>query len=194
MKRLISVSLISLMLGFVIANAQMYTNKPDSIYHRHRGMMGDNGKNFFMQHRMPNVMHMQNRDMASSVMQMKPYIRIVKRLPDMQKELSLTDVQVEKLIDLQTGYMKQKADLKADLTKKELKLKNLLHNNASSKEVSEQLKSCAASMADIGVAAYETANKMKSVLNDSQNKQLDEILSKHRAGKQFGHCIKSDND
>lgn len=103
----------------------------------------------------------------------------------MQQELSLTDNQVEKLIDLQTSYFKQKADLKADLAKKELKLKNLLQANAPSKEVGELLKGCAASLTDIGVAAYETANKMKSILNDSQKKKLDELISKFKAKREF---------
>ncbi len=114
------------------------------------------------------------RNMMSSASLLRQYVWIANWLPEMQNELSLTDDQVTKLIDLQTIMVKHNADLKAELTKKELMLKSLLDKNASSKDVGDQLKSCDASRIDIAVSTYETANKMKGVLNESQLKQLEE--------------------
>jgi Spy/CpxP family protein refolding chaperone len=114
----------------------------------------------------------------ATIQQMMPYLETVKRLPGMQQELSLNDDQVIKLIDLQTAFLKQEVDLKADMIKEELKLKTLLQSDASAKDISEQLKSCAASHIDIGVAAYETANKMKTILNDTQKKEMNEVVAK----------------
>jgi hypothetical protein len=101
-------------------------------------------------------------------------IWIVNRAPEMQQQLSLTDDQVTRLIDLQTSEVKQIVDLKADLSKKQMKLKRLIDANSSSKDVGAQLTVCATSSADIGLSYYETANKMKAVLNDSQERSLDQ--------------------
>ena len=120
------------------------------------------------------------------VRQLMPYIMLVKKLPAMQQELALTDDQVSKLADLQATFEKQKADIKSDLIKKELKLKNLLKSNASPEEINKQLTACAASRINLAVAAYDTAGKMKSVLNDSQKKKLEEFIEKHHPmEKQF---------
>jgi LTXXQ motif family protein len=109
----------------------------------------------------------------SPVSLLRKFARIVKRVPEMQDELSLTDDQVIKLIDLQTAFVKKTADLRADLTKKELKLKSLISSNASSEVIGEQLKSCALTGVEIGTSIYESANKMLAVLTGSQKKILD---------------------
>jgi Spy/CpxP family protein refolding chaperone len=85
---------------------------------------------------------------------------------------------------IKSAFKKQKADLKAELIKKELKLKNLLKNNASSKEISDQLTACAASKVSIGVAAYETANNMKNVLNETQKQKLNRRLERFHSMEQ----------
>ncbi len=104
---------------------------------------------------------------------LRKFVWIVKRVPEMQDELSLTDDQVIKLIDLQTAFVKKAAELRADLTKKELKLKSLISSNASTAEIGDQVKTCASTGVEIGIAAYDTANKMLTVLTDSQKKILD---------------------
>ena len=157
--------------------------------HMHQGMngymMGNGMGNMMDYNMMGNMGYGMNRmgngmmnyagygNMTLPVGLLREYIWIVNRVPEMQEELSLTDDQVTKLIDLQTGETKEIADLKADLAKKQIKVKSLIAGNASSKEVEVQLTGCAASSVDIGVSFYDTANKMRAVLNDSQKKDLD---------------------
>ncbi len=187
MKKMAIAFIVAISLGMLIpVNAQMHGNMTKDSTHwegMHKKMMSNHGnigdmKENGMRERKPWMMHDGRGNKMSVERQLMHYAILVKRLPGMQNELGLTDDQVSKLVDLQTAFIKQKADLKADLTKKELKLKNSLKNNASSKEISEQLTSCAASRISIGVAAYETANNMKSVLNDSQKQKLNERFEK----------------
>ncbi len=114
---------------------------------------------------------------------LRKFVWIVKRVPEMQDELSLTDDQVIKLIDLQTAFVKKAADLRADLTKKELKLKSLISSNASTVEIGDQMKTCASTGVEIGISAYDTANKMLTVLTDSQKKILDANWNRAKQNK-----------
>jgi hypothetical protein len=142
-----------------------------------KGQMG-NMREKGMQQKKFEMMHENGINSLSPEKQLMHYVLLVKKLPGMQQELNLTDDQVSKLIDLQAVYAKQKIDLKADLTKKELKLKSLLQSNATSKEISDQLSACAAVRICIATSAYETANKMKSMLNDSQKKKLNNRIER----------------
>jgi Spy/CpxP family protein refolding chaperone len=184
MKSSIIISVFALVFGLMASmNAQMPSGMAHDSTHwegSHHGMMNEDMKIYHMDKGMQqDRMHSHNRMKMTPLAQMMPYIETVKGLPDMQKELSLSDDQVSKLVDLQAAYIKQNADLKADLTKKDLKLKSLLQSNAAGTEINLQLKSCAATQIDIGVAAYETANKMKALLNDAQKKKLMEKMEKH---------------
>lgn len=109
-------------------------------------------------------------------MHMKKYMMLVNKLPNMQKQLSLTDEQVNQLIDLQTEFRKQHVDHQAQLIKKQMKMEKMLENNASVSEVKKQMQQCAESMVNIKLAAYETAGKMKALLNSEQKEQLQNMM------------------
>lgn len=128
-----------------------------------RGMMG-NGK-------CPMCGQMMNQDMP-----MKKYGMIVNKLPTMQQQLSLTDDQVNKLYDLQATFKKQQIDFQSELRKKQMTLKSLLADNASASQVEKQMKDCADTKISMKVAAYETAGKMKAVLNSDQKEQLKNMM------------------
>ena len=128
-----------------------------------QGMMG-NGK-------CPMCGQMMNQDMP-----MKKYGMMVNKLPTMQQQLSLTDDQVNKLYDLQATFKKQQIDFQTELRKKQMKLKSLLADNASASQVEKQMKDCADTKISMKVAAYETAGKMKVVLNNDQKEQLKNMM------------------
>jgi len=92
----------------------------------------------------------------------------IKHLPDLKSKLDLTDAQVNKLKDLRTNYLKQKADWEAAIKKSEIDLKTLVDKKASPSEIRKALKSLYDVKLDMKVAAYETTQKMLSVLNKEQ--------------------------
>lgn len=128
-----------------------------------QGMM-NNGK-------CPMCGQMMNQDMP-----MKKYGMMVNHLPNMQQQLSLTDDQVNQLFDLQTEFKKQQLDYQSELRKKQTKLKSLLADNASASQVEKQMKDCADTKIGMKAAAYETAGKMKAVLNNDQKEQLKNMM------------------
>jgi Spy/CpxP family protein refolding chaperone len=114
--------------------------------------------------------------MMNQNMPMKKYGMMVNRLPNMQQQLSLTDDQVNQLFDLQTEFKKQQLDYQAELRKKQMKLKNLLADNASASQVKNQMEACSETKIDMKTAAYETAGKMKAVLTSEQKEQLKDTM------------------
>jgi len=114
--------------------------------------------------------------MMGQNMPMQKYGMMINRLPNMQQQLSLTDDQVEKLLDLQTNFKKQQIDFQAELQKKQMKLRNLLADNASASQVKNQMEACSETKINMKVAAYETAGKMKTVLNNDQKEQLQHMM------------------
>jgi len=185
MKKLVVILSMAMCMGsFISINAQMNGSMKHDTTHRsgmHKNMMqqGPNGNMMDKGNHMRKFgMSEEGEIMMGPIKQLMPYIMLIKKLPEKQDELGLTDDQVSTLVDLQTAYKKEKADLMADLIKKELKLKNLLKSNASSKEISNQLTACAASKVSIGVAAYETANNMKNILTDAQKQKLERRMAR----------------
>ena len=83
---------------------------------------------------------------------------------------------MEKLIDLQTEFKKQQIGYKAELQKKTNETKSLLDGNASAGQVKNQMQACSETKINMKVAAYETAGKMKAVLNDDQKEQLQNMM------------------
>jgi hypothetical protein len=71
---------------------------------------------------------------------------------------------------------KQQIDYKADLTKKRMNLQNMMMNEASADDIKTQLQECSNTKIDMKVAAYETANKMKSVLSVEQKDKLQNMM------------------
>ena len=114
--------------------------------------------------------------MMQQQMPMKKYMMMVHKLPAMQEQLSLSDEQVNQMIDLQTAFKKQQVDYQATLSKKQMQMKKLLDSNASAAEVKTQMKLCADTKVDMKVAAYETAGKMKALLTDDQKDELKNIM------------------
>lgn len=110
---------------------------------------------------------MMNQDMP-----MKKYGMMVNQLPNMQKQLSLNDNQVEQLNDLQAGFKKQQIDFQSELKKKQMKLRSLLDDMAPANQIEQQLQECSDTKISMGVAAYETAGKMKAVLSNDQQQLL----------------------
>ena len=53
-----------------------------------------------------------------------------------------------------------------------MSLKKLLDDMAPANQVEKQMQNCADTKIRMGVAAYETAGKMKAVLNSDQKEQL----------------------
>ena len=116
--------------------------------------------------------------MMQQQMPMKKYMMLVNKLPSMQEQLSLTDDQVNQIIDLQTAFKKQQIDHRATLTKKQMKMQKLLDNNAPAADIKKQMQQCAESKIDIKVAAYETAGKMKALLTAEQKDNLQNMCMK----------------
>jgi hypothetical protein len=114
---------------------------------------------------------MMNQDMP-----MQKYGMMVNRLPNMQHQLSLSDDQVNQLYDLQTDLKKQQIDYQAELRKKQMKLKSLLDEMAPANQVEKQMQDCAETKISMKVAVYETAGKMKAVLNSDQKEQLKNLM------------------
>lgn len=148
-------------------------------------MMGNN-MNGYMNHSMMGMGYgMMGSNGMMQNMPMRQCFYIINRLPSMQDQLSLTNMQENKLIDLEAEFKKNDAGLSAAFTKSQIKLRDLMKNNASTKEVSDQLKSYAATMADIGIAAYDFSAKMKDVLTDTQKQKLNEKMQAGGKGNSY---------
>jgi hypothetical protein len=161
MKKLVIIATALLFMAGYTASAQTghdHNNKQDQ---KQSKMMQKSGM----------MQGMMNQDMP-----MKKYGMMVNRLPNMQQQLSLTDDQVDKLYDLQAEFKKQQIDFQSELRKKQMKLKNLLDDMASANQVEKQMKDCADTKISMKVAAYETAGKMKAVLNTDQKEQLQNMM------------------
>lgn len=110
---------------------------------------------------------------------MKKSMMMVNMLPGMQEELSLSQEQTEKLIDLQTSFKKQQVDYKAEMVKETMKLESLLEDDAPADEVKSQMKACSDIKINMHAAAYETGKKMKDVLTDEQKADMEDIIAQH---------------
>ena len=114
--------------------------------------------------------------MMQQDMPMKKYMMMVNRLSGMQQQLSLSQEQTEKLIDLQADFQKQQASHQASMVSNNEKLQTLLDNMASAAEIKKQMQECANSRIDMGIAAYETAGKMKAVLTADQKEKMKNMM------------------
>ena len=178
MKKLVIIATALLFMAGYSASAQMMgqknnQNQKQGTMMQNSGMMQGGG---MMQGMMGNGMCPMCGQMMNQNMPMKKYGMMVNRLPNMQQQLSLTDDQVNQLFDLQTEFKKQLLDYQADLRKKQMKLKSLLADNASASQVKNQMEACSETKINMKVAAYETAGKMKAVLNNDQKEQLKNMM------------------
>ena len=174
MKKLVIIVTALLFMAGYTANAQM-GHEQDTNQSQEKGMMMQKSgmmQGGMMQGMMGKGMCPMCGQMMNQDMPMKKYGMMVNRLPNMQQQLSLSDEQVENLLDLQAEFKKQQIDYKAELRKKQMKLKSLLADNASASQVKNQMEACSETKITMKVAAYETAGKMKAVLNSDQKEQL----------------------
>ncbi|MCF8224802.1 MAG: hypothetical protein K9J30_02870 [Bacteroidales bacterium] len=167
-KLVIIVTALLFSIGYT-ANAQMGQEQDNNQSQQQDMMMQKSG---MMQGMMGTGMCPMCGQMMGQNMPMKKYGMMVNHLPNMQQQLSLSDEQVETLLDLQTEFKKQQIDYQAELRKKQMKLKSLLADNASASQIKTQMQACSETKINMKVAAYETAGKMKAVLNSDQKEQL----------------------
>jgi hypothetical protein len=142
--------------------AQMQQNDERSGQdHSYTNMMqtGMMGGNMMMQNGMMGNMCPMCGAMSQN-MPMQKYMMTVMHLPDMQKQLSLTDDQTEQLIDYRADFKKQLADYHAELNERQMKLEKLLDKNPSTSEVKAMMEECAEMNINIKASAYDTAGKM----------------------------------
>lgn len=140
------------------------------------GMMGHRGMGMMQDGMSP---------MGGQMMEQHPmmkYMMMVNNMPRMQQQLSLSQEQTEKLIDLQADFQKQQARQQTAMMDNHQKLQSLLNNMASVDQVKQQMQRCANDKIEMGIAAYETAGKMKAVLTADQNEQLKNTMMKQGGG------------
>jgi len=146
--------------------------------HNMQGNMQENRMGMMQGNMMQGGMCPMCGNMMDQEMPMQKYMMMVNRLPDMEEQLSLSQDQVEKLIDMRANYKKQPIDLRAVLAKKQRNMQGLMKSNASADEVRKQMKDCADIQINEKVAAYETAGKMKALLTDEQKAKLQTLMDK----------------
>ncbi len=100
--------------------------------------------------------------------EMHRFMRAIYHLPELKAKLDLSDDQVSQLKELQTAFLKSKADWKANIEKKRIDLDNQLDNKAAASEVRKTLQAISGIKVDLKVAGYETAQKMISILTSEQ--------------------------
>jgi len=166
------------------ANAQM-EHEQNNKKGTEQGMMMQ--KSGMMQGMMGNGMCPMCGQMMDQDMPMRKYGMMVNHMPKMQEQLSLSDEQVERLLDLQAEFKKQQIDYQTELGKKQMKLKGLLADNASASQVKNQMGSCSETKINMQMAAYETAGKMKAVLNSDQKEQMKNMMMQHGGKMQGGN-------
>ena len=177
----LSLILAVCILSAVTASAQMHQGMHNQSSQNmgtmgNPGMMGYNhmGYNNMGYNNMGNMMY---GNMYGMMMPMQEYTFMINTMPQMYDQLGLTTEQSDKLLDLRTEFMKQKIDLEAQYTKKQMTLENQLEENAPADQVKTQLESCAQTQTDMELAAYQSGMKMRNILNDSQKKKLDNLLT-----------------
>lgn len=131
-------------------------------------------------------------NMMMQDMPMRKYRMMVNMLPNMQNQLSLSQEQVETLIDLQTDFRKQQIDYQARLSKNRMKLKSLLDDNASADNIRQELEACSEIQTSMKLTAYEAANEMKNELTEEQRTQLMDLMS-NQAGMMQGQGMMMQN-
>lgn len=129
------------------------------------GMMGRSG------------MHkgMMGRGMMGN--RMSHFMKVIYHLPGMETRLEFTQDQTSRLKELQSEFLKNKADWKAEIEKKHIDLDNQLENEADSSQIRKTLEAISKVKIDKKVSGYETALQMISVLQPEQKKMLKNLCS-----------------
>ena len=174
MKKLVVIATALLLMVGYTASAQNKTHphpyqNSNKQVNKQSVMMPENGK---MQDMMNNSMCPMCGQMMNQDMPMKKYGMLVNQLPNMQQQLSVNDNQVEQLNELHADFKKRQVDFQSELKKKQMKLRSLLDDMAPANQIEQQLQECSDTKISMGVAAYETAGKMKAVLSNDQQQLL----------------------
>ena len=111
--------------------------------------------------------------MMDSRFLMKKQHMLINRLPEMKIQLSLTDNQVEQLQQMRDEFQKKQIDLGAVLAKNGIDLRTAVATNVPVSDIRTRLEEMAGIRIDMLVEAYETAGKMKNILNDEQKIKLE---------------------
>ena len=114
-----------------------------SAQQHHMGSMNQSGDGPEMQGNMMATMRGMMCPMQESMMNhdmpMQKYMMMINMLPDLKNKLSLSQMQFEKLIDLQSDFKKRQVDYTAQLKKNRMKLQEMLENDASPEEIRKQM-------------------------------------------------------
>jgi len=185
MKKTVTIFLSVFFLAAFSVSAQMHQGQSEQKDQKQGMMMqkSDMMQGGMMQGMMNKGMCPMCGQMMNQDMPMQKYIMMVNHLPNMQQQLSLDDNQMDQLYDLQDEFKKQQIDYQSVLRKKQMKLKSLLDEMTPASQVEKQMQDCANTKISMKVAAYETAGKMKAVLNTDQKKQLkSKMMQMHGQG------------
>ena len=178
------IAILILLAGTFSATAQ--GNKPDKAKKagEQKEMMMQN-KDRDMNEEMMSEGQMRGRGMMMPMhgnmmqnMPMHKHMMMIKMLPGMQDKLSLSNDQVNELIDMKATFEKEQADFKAEMSRQHMQLKNLMKDDAPAEEVEAQLKKCADARVEMHLATYKTAQKMKEVLDDEQREKACNLMDR----------------
>lgn len=102
------------------------------------------------------------------------YMHIVHHLPGMKAELGLSDDQLDQIKNIQSDFLKQNIDWKADIEKRQIDLGLLLDKEGTVTDVRKALKPISNVKLEQKVAYYETARKMLSLLTAEQKEKVQD--------------------
>jgi len=118
---------------------------------------------------------------------MHRYMHLVYHLPDMKESLGLSEQQIARLKQIQSDFEKRKIDWNAAIKKNEIDLKGLLEREAPVADIHKNMKISSDIKLKMGVATYQTARKMLSLLSAEQKTKLKNAGSSGKMGKMGSH-------
>lgn len=151
------------------------------------GMMMDNPmmqnmmQSGMMKQMMQNMMlggMMGNRSEMGEASLVKPQVKFINMLPNLNQRLALTDDQLNKLIDLQASYKKFSIPQKARVASLGNSLQEKCKSNADMSEIENTLNEYVDAKSTLMLKTLEIARSMKMTLNSQQQEKLKTIMSK----------------
>lgn len=103
--------------------------------------------------------------------EMHRFMKVIYHLPVLKEQLELSQDQSSSLKKLQTTFLKNKADWRAEMEKARIDLDNKLESEADARDIRSILESMAKVKVDMKVSGYETAQEMMAVLKPEQKKR-----------------------
>ena len=155
---------------------------------KHSGMMSGMMKGNMMK---SNMMKSGIMEMMGNMGPLHKYQHTIHHLTQQAENLALTDIQLDKLKNLQANFQKRQADLQADSKKKQIDLGLLLDKKASTSDVRKNLKGVYDNRLDGEIAVYETAQKMLTVLTPEQKEKWEQEGAKDTCNMMGQHRQKN---